>query len=122
MPNDDEQRPGAGVVRSETGPLHSERGSTSISDTVVGKVVSIAASEVPGVHALGGGTARAVGSLTRRVGIGDSRTQGVTVEVGETEVAADLLVVIEYGESIPELAGGSARTSSNGSAGSRAFA
>jgi len=80
------------------------RGATSIADTVVTKVAGIAAREVGGVQDLGGGAARAVGSVTQRVGIGDERSQGVSVEVGEREAAVDLTIVIEYGESIPQVA------------------
>src|SRR2546423_9694494 len=61
-------------------PLHTERGNTTISDAVVTKVASIAAREVRGVHDLGGGMSRAIGSVTQRVGIGDERSQGVSVE------------------------------------------
>ena len=85
-------------------PHGSELGSTSIADAVVTKIASIAAREVGGVHDLGGGTARAIGGMTRSVGIGDERMQGVGVEVGEREAAVDLTVVIEYGESIPQIA------------------
>lgn len=85
------------------GGLHTEKGSTSIADTVVTKVASIATREVAGVHELGGGTARAVGSVTQRVGIGSQHSQGVSVEVGEKEAAVDLTIVVEYGESIPKL-------------------
>ena len=88
----------------EAGKLESDKGKTSIADGVVTKVAGIAAREVPGVYQLGGGAARALGSVTQRVGIGDERTQGVSVEVGEVEAAVDLTVVIEYGESIPEVA------------------
>ena len=84
-------------------PLSSERGNTTIADVVVTKVASIAAREVRGVHELGGGVSRAVGSVTQLVGIGDERTQGVSVEVGEREAAVDLTVVVEYGESIPRI-------------------
>ena len=56
------------------------------------------------MHDLGGGTARTIGGITRSVGIGDERMQGVAVEVGEREAAVDLTVVVEYGESIPEIA------------------
>jgi uncharacterized alkaline shock family protein YloU len=84
--------------------LSSELGSTSIADAVVTKIASIAAREVGGVHDLGGGTARTIGGITRSVGIGDERMQGVGVEVGEREAAVDLTVVVEYGESIPQIA------------------
>jgi uncharacterized alkaline shock family protein YloU len=87
--------------------LSSELGSTTIADAVVTKIASIAAREVGGVHDLGGGTARAIGGVTRSVGIGgglDERMQGVGVEVGEREAAVDLTVVVEYGESIPQIA------------------
>ncbi len=83
--------------------LQTEHGTTTIADLVVTKVASIAAHEVPGVYALGGGAARALGAVTQRVGIGDERTQGVSVEVGEREAAVDLTLVIEYGESIPQV-------------------
>ncbi len=85
-------------------PLQSERGSTTIADTVVTKVAGIAAREVRGVHQLGGGVSRALGSVTQRVGISDERSQGVSVEVGEREAAVDLTLVVEYGESIPRVA------------------
>ena len=84
--------------------LESSRGSTTIADGVVTKVAGIAAREVPGVYNLGGGAARAIGSVSERVGIGDGRSQGVSVEVGEKEAAVDLTVVVEYGESIPDVA------------------
>jgi uncharacterized alkaline shock family protein YloU len=92
---------GAGALERGEGALESERGSTTLADVVVTKVASIAAREVPGVHELGGGVARAVGSLSARAGVGDQRSQGVSVEVGQREAAVDLTLVIEYGESIP---------------------
>jgi uncharacterized alkaline shock family protein YloU len=84
--------------------LSSQKGQTTIADAVVTKVAGLAAREVPGVHDLGGGTARAVGSVTQRVGLGDQRMQGVSVDVGQREAAVDLTLVIEYGESIPQVA------------------
>ncbi|MBV9421363.1 MAG: Asp23/Gls24 family envelope stress response protein [Solirubrobacterales bacterium] len=83
--------------------MQTERGHTTIADAVVTKVASVAAREVRGVYELGGGVARAVGSVTQRVGVGDERSQGVSVEVGEREAAVDLTVVVEYGESIPRV-------------------
>ena len=87
-------------------PLQTERGNTTIADAVVTKVAGIAAREVRGVHDLGGGVSRALGSVTQRVGIGDERSQGVSVEVGEREAAVDLTITIDYGESIPQVSQG----------------
>jgi len=70
---------------------------------VVTKVAPVATREISGVHELGGGTARAVGAVTQRVGLGSLHNQGVSVEVGEKEAAVDLTIVVEYGESIPHL-------------------
>jgi uncharacterized alkaline shock family protein YloU len=84
--------------------LATERGTTSIDNAVVTKVAGIAAREVRGVYELGGGASRALGNVTHRVGIGDERMQGVSVEVGEKEAAVDLTIVVEYGESIPQVA------------------
>lgn len=97
--------PGTGRSESQSdSPLQTERGSTTIDDAVVTKVAGVAAREVRGVHDLGGGVSRALGSVTHRVGVGDERSQGVSVEVGERETAVDLTVVVEYGESIPRVA------------------
>lgn len=91
---------GAGTSQS---PLATAKGTTRIDDSVVAKVAGIAAREVSGVYALGGGGARAIGNVTQRVGLAESRTQGVSVEVGERQAAIDLTIVVEYGESIPRV-------------------
>ncbi len=83
--------------------LETTKGATKIADSVVTKVAGIAAREVSGVHALGGSSARAIGNVTQRVGL-DTRSQGVSVEVGEREATVEVTIVIEYGESIPEVA------------------
>ena len=92
------------MTTSDDSPLESGRGKTAIADAVVSKIAGIAAREVGGIYALGGGASRAFGSVTQAVGIGDDRSQGVSVEVGEKQAAVDLVVVVEYGESIPEVA------------------
>jgi uncharacterized alkaline shock family protein YloU len=84
-------------------------GKVSIADTVVAKIVGIAARDVPGVHGMGSGTmTRTFGAMRDRIpgAGGPSITQGVTVEVGEEQAAVDLDVVVEYGVSIPDLAAG----------------
>ena len=85
-------------------PLGSDKGQTTIADGVVTKVAGMSASEVPGVHELGGTAARAMGAVTQKVGLTDARAQGVSVEVGEKEAAVDLTLIIDYGESIPKVA------------------
>ncbi|MGI8429149.1 MAG: Asp23/Gls24 family envelope stress response protein [Solirubrobacteraceae bacterium] len=80
-----------------------QRGTTTIADSVVHKVAGIAAREVPGVYQLGGAGARAFSNVTQRVGIGDLGAQGVSVEVGVRQAAVDLTLVVEYGESIPQI-------------------
>ncbi|MFE6858663.1 Asp23/Gls24 family envelope stress response protein [Nocardia sp. NPDC057668] len=85
--------------------LASEQGTTTIADIVVQKVAGLAAREVPGVHALGGGAARAFSALRDRIpGASASIGQGVSVEVGETQAAVDLEIVVEYGVAIAEVA------------------
>jgi uncharacterized alkaline shock family protein YloU len=96
---------GTGSAVETSGLNDGGQGTTTIADGVVAKVVGIAAREVPGVYAMGGSAQRVLGSVTQRVGLGDERTQGVSVEVGTREAAADLTVVVEYGESIPRVTG-----------------
>ena len=95
--------PGSGAGGGTAGGLQTGRGTTTIADTVVSKVAGIAAREVRGVHSMGGGASRALGGVTSRMGLGDERTQGVTVEVGERETAVDITITVEYGESIPQV-------------------
>lgn len=78
-------------------------GRTVIENVVVGKIAGIAAREVSGVYALGGGAARVMGSIRDTFG-GSTVQQGITVEVGELQAAVDLSVVAEYGVAIHELA------------------
>lgn len=78
-------------------------GKTVVVDAVVAKIAGIAAREVPGVHALGGGTARAIGAIRGAMGNTDL-AQGIKVEVGETQVATDITIVVEYPMPLHEVA------------------
>ncbi|WP_193043823.1 Asp23/Gls24 family envelope stress response protein [Mycolicibacterium baixiangningiae] len=90
-----------------TDALVGAKGKTTIADTVVSKIAGIAAREVNGVYALGGGASRAVGALRERIPGGSvNHAQGVSVEVGEKQAAVDLDIVTEYGVSITDLASG----------------
>jgi uncharacterized alkaline shock family protein YloU len=87
--------------------LATSLGSTRVADTVVAKIAGLATVEVPGVYALGGGAARALGALRERIpGATSNVSQGVTVEVGERQAAIDLDLVVEYGVAIADLASG----------------
>jgi uncharacterized alkaline shock family protein YloU len=99
--------PAGEVARKDVagGVLHSDEGQTKIADVVVQKIAALSARDVPGVHDLGGGAARTIGALRGRIpGAGTSHGQGVTVEVGERQVAVDLDILVDYGVSIPDLA------------------
>lgn len=80
-------------------------GKTKVEDAVVAKIAGIAAREVPGVHDLGGGAARAIGALRNRVGQQD-HSQGVSVEVGETQVAVDVTLTADYPVPLQQVADG----------------
>ncbi|WP_314215047.1 Asp23/Gls24 family envelope stress response protein [Pseudarthrobacter equi] len=82
---------------------HDGRGRTTVADGVVAKIAGIAIQEIDGVHALGGGAARAIGNLRERVGQKDL-TQGVSVEVGQTQVAVDVTLVVEYPHPLQQVA------------------
>lgn len=91
--------------RRSSAELTTEHGNTTIADLVVSKIVALATREVDGVYAMGGGTARMMGAVRQRVpGVRASDTQGVAVEVGARQAAADIDLVVEYGVSIPDLA------------------
>ena len=89
-------------AQRQESPLKTERGNTSISNSVVAQVAGMAAQEVEGVQ-LGSSTTRAVGGIVDSVTGGTGYARGVTVEVGETETAIELSVVVEYGRSIPQV-------------------
>jgi uncharacterized alkaline shock family protein YloU len=92
--------------RTGAGAPAETRGKTTIADGVVAKIAGMATREVPGIHNLGAGMARAIGAVRERVpGGGGGITRGVKVEVGERQAAVDLDVVVEYGVSIVDVAG-----------------
>jgi uncharacterized alkaline shock family protein YloU len=80
-------------------------GQITVSDSVVQKIAGKACREMGGVHAMGTGGTRTFGAVRDRIpgSSGPNVAQGVGVEVGETEAAIDLDIVVEYGVSIAEL-------------------
>ncbi len=84
--------------------LETKYGTTVIEDTVVSKIAGIAAREVSGVSALGGGGARMLGSIRESFGASEDVRQGVSVEVENGIAAVTVSIIAEYGVAIHELA------------------
>jgi uncharacterized alkaline shock family protein YloU len=92
------------ITSSSPSALQSTQGSTTIAEGVVQKIAGLAAREVSGVYALGGGAARTLGALRERIpGASQASGQGVSVEVGEKQAAVDLDLVTEYGVPIADV-------------------
>ncbi len=85
--------------------LANDDGHITVAEGVVQKIAGKACREIAGVHAMGTSGSRAFGSIRERIpgSSGPNVAQGVGVEVGETEAAIDLDIVVEYGVSIAEL-------------------
>lgn len=96
----------APAIPQSTSALVTDKGRTTIADSVVAKIAGIATREISGVHEMGTGSARAVGALRDRLP-GATRTnasRGVAVEVGERQAAVDIDIVCEYGVRIVDVA------------------
>ena len=78
-------------------------GTTTIEDAVVAKIAGIAARDVDGVHALGGGAARMVGAIRDAFNTTDL-SQGVSVVVGEAQITVDITIVAEYPVALQKVA------------------
>ena len=85
--------------------MTTEDGKISVAQGVVQKIAGKACREISGVHAMGAGTARAFGAIRERIpgSSGPNVSQGVGVEVGQTQAAIDLDIVVDYGVSIADL-------------------
>jgi uncharacterized alkaline shock family protein YloU len=85
--------------------LNTDTGKISVAQNVVSKIAGMACKEISGVAAMGAGGSRAFGAIKERIpgSSGPSVSQGVGVEVGETQAAIDLDIVIDYGVSVADL-------------------
>ncbi len=94
--------------KSKHDRLTTDDGKISVAQGVVQKIAGLACREVSGVYSMGSGTARAFGAIRERIpgSSGPNVAQGVGVEVGETQAAIDLDIVVDYGASIAELGRG----------------
>lgn len=84
--------------------LETDRGTTSIADSVVSKIAAQSAREVEGVHSLGGAMSGALAGVVGRIRGDEHKTAGVGVEVGTTQAAVDLSMSVEYPAAIHEVA------------------
>ncbi len=75
-------------------------GKIKIESDVVAMIAGLAASDTEGVASMSSGITE---GLARRVS-GKNVAKGVKVEVGETETAVDLRVIVKYGYKIHEVA------------------
>ena len=101
--NTDNQVP-ASEEREVNNNLETQYGTTTIDDVVVSKIAGIAAREVSGVDALGGGGARMIGNIRESFGASEDVRQGVDVEVADGTARIEIAITAEYGVAIHELA------------------
>lgn len=103
------QRKQSGGSQGSSGSnsLQTDRGNTTVQDSVVSQIAGIAAGEVEGIRMGGGGAAsQAVGGFLGNIsGMsgGQSKSSGISVEVGQEEAALDLTCAVEYGKSVPQV-------------------
>ena len=101
--NSDNQVPSS-EEREVNNNLETQYGTTTIDDVVVSKIAGIAAREVSGVDALGGGGARMIGNIRESFGASEDVRQGVDVEVEDGTARIEIAITAEYGVAIHELA------------------
>ncbi len=102
---DDETSDTGKSVATTNSRLATDDGKISVNESVVSKIAGLACREVTGVANMGTGGTRTFGAIRQRIpgSAGPSVSQGVSVEVGETQAAVDLDIVVEYGVSIADI-------------------
>ncbi len=93
------------ALASTNSRLTTDEGKITVAEGVVSKIAGMACREISGVAAMGTGGSRALGAIRGRIpgSSGPSVSQGVGVEVGESQAAIDLDIVVDYGVSIADL-------------------
>lgn len=77
-----------------------DEGSIKIADEVVGIITGLAATEIDGVAGMSGGLAGGLADMLGRKNL----SKGVKVEVTDDNALVDVYVIINYGNSIPDVA------------------
>lgn len=75
-------------------------GSVRIADEVVSIIAGMAATEVDGIAGMSGGLVGGIAEILGKKNL----AKGVKVEVGETEAAVDLFIIVKFGVRIPDVA------------------
>jgi uncharacterized alkaline shock family protein YloU len=95
--------------QGERNPLQSDLGTTTIKDAVVISIAEIAAQEFDGAHMSHGGrrlpgdTSPTVGEFLDSVTGGQSRSRGISVDVGDRQTGVDLTMNVAYGKPIHQV-------------------
>lgn len=76
-----------------------EIGTVKIASDVVGTIAVMVAQEVEGIFSMSGGF---TDDIAEKFGM-KSSNKGIKVQVGETEAAIDLYLIVDYGVKIPEV-------------------
>lgn len=75
-------------------------GSVRIADEVVSIIAGMAATEIDGIAGMSGGLVGGIAEILGKKNL----AKGVKVEVGETEAAVDMYIIVKYGVRIPDVA------------------
>lgn len=75
-------------------------GSVRIADEVVSIIAGMAATEIDGIAGMSGGLVGGIAEILGKKNL----AKGVKVEVGETEAAVDLYIIVKFGVRIPDVA------------------
>ena len=75
-------------------------GSVRIADEVVSIIAGMGATEVDGIAGMSGGLVGGIAEILGKKNL----AKGVKVEVGETEAAVDLYIIVKFGVRIPDVA------------------
>lgn len=78
-----------------------EAGKINISNEVIASIAGIAATEIEGVAGMAGGVAS---DIAKKLGVKKNPQKGVKVAVTPEGATIDLLITVEFGVRIPELA------------------
>ncbi|VRN67452.1 general stress protein 24 [Streptococcus pneumoniae] len=80
--------------------VHEIKGELTYEDKVIQKIIGLSLENVSGLLGIDGGF---FSNLKEKIVNSDDVTSGVNVEVGKTQVAVDLNVIVEYQKNVPAL-------------------